>query len=132
MREGDRPPLRDRSRRPGAVLVLGGCPSRPAGKRRRGGVPVTSGEGSDLTELVNVGRSVAGYFERIGITRIAQLAHQDPIELYERMSAAFGERLDPCLLDTVMSAVDQAEGRPARPWWHYTPERKRLLAERNH
>ncbi|WP_222721191.1 helix-hairpin-helix domain-containing protein [Actinomadura sp. HBU206391] len=91
---------------------------------------MTPSEGSDLTELVNVGRSVAGYFERIGITRIAQLADRDPIELYERMSAAFGERLDPCLLDTVMSAVDQAEGRPARPWWHYTPQRKRLLTQR--
>ncbi|HEY0694216.1 MAG TPA: helix-hairpin-helix domain-containing protein [Kribbella sp.] len=92
---------------------------------------MTPSEGSDLTELVNVGRSVAGYFERIGITRIAQLADRDPIELYERMSAAFGERLDPCLLDTVMSAVDQAEGRPARPWWHYTPQRKRLLDQRS-
>jgi Pathogenicity locus len=92
---------------------------------------MTSIEGSDLTALVNVGRSVAGHFERIGITRIAQLVDQDPVELYERMSAASGERLDPCLLDTVMSAVDQAEGRPGRPWWHYTPQRKRLQAQRD-
>lgn len=84
----------------------------------------------DLTELVNVGRSVARYFEGVGVTRIAQLVGEDPVELYERMSAAAGQRLDPCLLDTVMSAVDQAEGKPARPWWHYTPERKRLRAER--
>ncbi|MEU5418246.1 helix-hairpin-helix domain-containing protein [Streptomyces sp. NPDC020799] len=93
---------------------------------------MTSSDGSDLTTLVNVGRSVARYFERIGITEIAQLRDRDPVELYERMSAAFGERLDPCLLDTVMSAVDQAEGLPARPWWHYTPERKRLLAGEGH
>lgn len=85
---------------------------------------------SDLTELVNVGRSVAGYFERVGVTRIAQLVGEDPVELYERMSAAAGQRLDPCLLDTVMSAVDQAEGEAARPWWHYTPERKQLQAGR--
>ncbi|ROO87770.1 pathogenicity locus Cdd1 protein [Actinocorallia herbida] len=83
--------------------------------------------GSDLTDLVNVGRAVAGYFARVGITRSAQLTGRDPIEVYEQMSAACGEALDPCLLDTIMSAVDQAEGRPARPWWHYTPERKRLL-----
>jgi hypothetical protein len=92
---------------------------------------VTETGGSDLTTLVNIGRSVAGYFERVGITKVAQLADQDPIELYERMSAALGKRLDPCLLDTVMSPVDQAEGRPAHPWWHYTPERKRLLAQRS-
>ncbi|MFI0357074.1 helix-hairpin-helix domain-containing protein [Actinomadura sp. 9N407] len=93
---------------------------------------MTPNEGSNLTALVNVGRSVARYFERIGITRIEQLVDQDPMELYERMSAAYGERLDPCLLDTVMSAVDQAEGKPARPWWHYTPDRKRLLARPPH
>jgi hypothetical protein len=92
---------------------------------------VTSSEGSDLIQLVNVGRPVARYFERIGITRIVQLNDRDPVELYEQMSAAFGERLDPCLLDTVMSAVDQAAGQPARPWWHYTPERKRLLAQQS-
>ncbi|MET9555314.1 helix-hairpin-helix domain-containing protein [Streptomyces sp. NPDC006645] len=85
-------------------------------------------EETDLTRLANVGRAVAGHFATIGITRVAQLADQDPVELYERMSAAAGQRHDPCLLDTVMSAVDQAEGRPARPWWHYTPERKRLQA----
>jgi hypothetical protein len=98
-------------------------------ERREG--PMTASEGPDLTALVNVGRSVAGYFERIGITRIAQLVDQDPIELYERMSAASCERLDPCLLDTVMSAVDQAEGRPGRPWWHYTAQRKRLQVQRD-
>lgn len=92
---------------------------------------MSSQEKSDLTALVNVGRAVAGHFERIGITRIAQLVDQDPVELYERMSAASGERLDPCLLDTVMSAVDQAEGQPAHPWWRYTPLRKQLQAQRN-
>ncbi|MFC5833856.1 helix-hairpin-helix domain-containing protein [Nonomuraea insulae] len=84
--------------------------------------------GSDLTGLLNVGNAVARYFERVGITRITQLKGRDPVELHEQMSAAHGQALDPCLLDTIMSAVDQAEGRPARPWWHYTPERKRLSA----
>jgi hypothetical protein len=92
---------------------------------------MSSSDESDLTGLANVGRSVARYFQRIDISRIEQLAGQDPVELYERMSAAYGERLDPCLLDTVMSAVDQADGGPARPWWHYTAERKRLMAERS-
>ena len=92
---------------------------------------MASHKASDLTELMNVGRSVARYFERVGITCTAQLVGRDPIDLYEQMSAAYGERLDPCLLDTVMSAVDQAEGRPARPWWDYTPERRKLLAGRD-
>jgi hypothetical protein len=86
---------------------------------------------TQLIELTNVGRAIAGHFNRIGITNIEQLTGQDPIELYEKMSAAAGERLDPCLLDTVMSAVDQAEGLPGRPWWSYTQHRKVLLAKRN-
>ncbi|MEV0996696.1 helix-hairpin-helix domain-containing protein [Nonomuraea sp. NPDC050202] len=84
---------------------------------------------SNLTDLLNVGRAVAARFERIGITRVDQLDGQDPLDLYERMSAAGGKREDPCLLDTIMSAVRQAEGEPALPWWHYTAERKRLLAQ---
>jgi hypothetical protein len=27
-----------------------------------------------------------------------------------------------------MSAVEQADGGPARPWWDYTAERKRMLS----
>nr|WP_244984339.1 helix-hairpin-helix domain-containing protein [Actinomadura citrea] len=72
--------------------------------------------GADLTDLVNVGRAVAGYFARVGITRSAQLTGRDPIEVYEQMSAACGEALDPCLLDTIMSAVDQsATAKPNNP-----------------
>jgi hypothetical protein len=82
---------------------------------------------SNLTELVNVGTSVAAYFERAGINRIEQLAGKDPIELYDTICRIDARRHDPCLLDTIMSAVDQANGKPARPWWTYTPHRKRLL-----
>ncbi|MFG1819573.1 helix-hairpin-helix domain-containing protein [Kribbella sp. NPDC049174] len=82
---------------------------------------------SNLTELMNVGTSVAAYFERVGITRIEQLAGQDPLEIYDTMCRVDARRHDPCLLDTIMSAVDQANGKPARPWWTYTPDRKHLM-----
>ena len=84
---------------------------------------------SALLELANVGPAVARYLERVGITQTSQLAGRDAIEIYEEMCAASGRRLDPCLLDTVMSAVEQADGGPARPWWDYTAERKRMLAD---
>lgn len=54
------------------------------------------------------------------------LVGRDPIDLFDALVAIDGRRHDPCLLDTIMSAVDQAEGRPGRPWWHYTAERKRV------
>ena len=81
---------------------------------------------SNLTDLMNVGTSVATYFERAGFTRIDQLAGQDPAEIYDTMCRIDARRHDPCLLDTIMSAVDQANGNPARPWWTYTPTRKAL------
>lgn len=83
---------------------------------------------SDLTELMNVGKAVAGHFARAGITRIDQLTGRDPLEIYETLCEIDGQRHDPCLLDTIMSAVDQANGSPARPWHTYTPHRKQLGA----
>jgi hypothetical protein len=42
-----------------------------------------------------------------------------------------GRPEDPCLLDTVLSAVDQADGQPARPWWSYSERRRGLLQEQD-
>ncbi len=81
-----------------------------------------------LQDLANVGPAVERMLARVGVTAPAQLAGQDPYALFERLCALDGRRHDPCLLDTFMSAVDQADGKPARPWWEYTPERKRSLA----
>ena len=89
---------------------------------------IATAASSDLLELANVGPAVARYLEAVGITRTSQLAGRDAIEIYEEMCGASGRRLDPCLLDTVMSAVEQADGGPARPWWDYTAERKRRLS----
>jgi hypothetical protein len=82
---------------------------------------------SDLTTLMNVGRAVAGYLERAGITEVHQLAGRDPVDIYDTICMVDAVRHDPCLLDTIMSAVDQANGNPAHPWWTYTPTRKQLL-----
>jgi hypothetical protein len=88
-----------------------------------------SGMSKELLALANIGPAMVRDFARLGITSRAQLAGQDPVELYERLCATDGHRHDPCVLDTFMSAVDQADGAPPRPWWTYTPERKRLLGE---
>lgn len=84
----------------------------------------------ELLKLANIGPAMVRDFARLGITEPAQLAGQDAVELYERLRETDGVRHDPCVLDTFMSAVDQADGAPPRPWWTYTPERKRLLGTR--
>jgi pathogenicity locus Cdd1 protein len=83
---------------------------------------------SDLQRLVNVGPAIARRLERVGITRTSQLAGRDPLAIYELMCAQVGQREDPCVLDTLMSAIEQADGGPARPWWEYSERRRRLLS----
>jgi hypothetical protein len=50
--------------------------------------------------------------------------------MYDDLCRITGQRHDPCLLDTFIAAVRFMEGAPKTPWWKYTPERKRELAER--
>jgi hypothetical protein len=91
---------------------------------------MATNQASDLTSLMNVGAAVAGYLGRAGITHVDDLAGRDPFEIYETICERDAVRHDPCLLDTIMSATDQANGNPGRPWWSYTPQRKKILEQR--
>jgi hypothetical protein len=77
-----------------------------------------------LTAIPNVGPAIARRLLRLGITSLDDLRGQDPEELFDRCAALEGHPEDPCLLDTFTAAVDVANGAPARPWWHYSRERK--------
>jgi hypothetical protein len=79
---------------------------------------------STLTSIPNVGPAVARKLERLGVREPDDLRGQDADELFERLCALDGRRHDPCLLDTFHAAVDVADGKPARPWWEYSRERK--------
>jgi hypothetical protein len=83
---------------------------------------------SALTSIPNVGPAIARKLERLGVHEPADLRGQDADELFERLCALDGRRHDPCLLDTFHAAVDVADGRPARPWWEYSRERKAAAA----
>lgn len=78
-----------------------------------------------LTDLPNIGKTVATDLKSIGITEPSQLKDQDPYALYIRFCEAFGEKQDPCMLDVLMSITDFMDGGDARVWWDYTAERKR-------
>ena len=86
-----------------------------------------------LEDLPNVGPAIAADFVRIGIRTPRELVGRDPdfpYALYDELNRITGKRHDPCLLDTFIAAVRFMEGAPARPWWKYTAERKRTLAQR--
>jgi hypothetical protein len=81
-----------------------------------------------LEDLPNIGPSIASNLRRIGVNHPCDLVGQRPEELYRALGEATGVRQDPCVLDVFISAVRFAEGERARPWWHYTAERKQRYA----
>jgi hypothetical protein len=82
-----------------------------------------------LEHIPNIGPSLAASLRLIGIQQPSDLQNQDAFALYQRLCRQTGSRHDPCVLDTFMAATDFMRGAAARPWWHYTAERKRLHAE---
>lgn len=83
-----------------------------------------------LEQLPNVGPAVAGYLRRAGVARPGDLVGRDPYAMFDELCRVTGQRLDPCLLDTIIAAVRFMGGEEAKPWWAYTAERKRELAAR--
>ncbi|SMC20889.1 Pathogenicity locus [Andreprevotia lacus DSM 23236] len=83
-----------------------------------------------LQDLPNIGKAMAADLQLLGITQPAQLVGQDAFALHLRLCVATGAQHDPCVIDTFMAAIDFMQGAPARPWWDYTAERKRLQAAR--
>jgi hypothetical protein len=81
-----------------------------------------------LEDLPNVGPAIAADFRRLGIRTPAALKGRDPYALYAALNRVTGRRHDPCVLDTFIAVVRFVDGAPARPWWHYTAERKETLA----
>ncbi|MFO1398443.1 MAG: helix-hairpin-helix domain-containing protein [Burkholderiales bacterium] len=91
-------------------------------------MPKTPHRDRELTDLPGIGHAVAEDLRRIGVRAPRDLAGRDPFALYDKLNRVTGQRHDPCVLDTFIGAVRYVDGAPARPWWHYTRERKRVLA----
>lgn len=93
---------------------------------------VSRSEIRDLQQVPNVGPTIAADMRRIGIQSAQDLLGRDPYVMYEELCGTTGQRHDPCVLDVFIAATRFMSGEPARPWWKYTPERKRILATRTH
>lgn len=77
----------------------------------------------ELQKIPNVGPAVADDLLRLGIHTVEELAQQDPDDLYARLCALEGRRLDPCVRDVFASVTEYAKGEPARPWWEFSRQR---------
>lgn len=80
-----------------------------------------------LSGLPNIGKAMAADLNLLGIYKPADLIGLDPYALYERLCSLTACRQDPCVLDIFLAITDFMNGADARPWWHYTAERKRKL-----
>ena len=53
---------------------------------------------------------------------------RSPLEVFHELANVMGHRHDPCVLDALISVKRFLNGEPAKPWWRYTGERRKLLA----
>jgi hypothetical protein len=91
--------------------------------------PVAKPKADELLALKNIGPAMRRDLALLGIASVGQLARREPDALYRALARKTGQRQDPCVWDTFAAAIHQARTGEARPWWHYTPERKRRQAE---
>ncbi len=81
-----------------------------------------------LTDLPNIGESIAADLRLIGINSATDLIGRDPFAMYESLCELTKVRHDPCVIDVFISITRFMAGEPPLPWWKYTDERKIILA----
>lgn len=81
-----------------------------------------------LRGIPNLGPATALDLQRLGVGRLDELRTKDPDQLYDHLCRIDGVKHDICVRDVFAALVDQANGRPAKPWWHYS--RRRLASSR--
>jgi D-alanyl-D-alanine dipeptidase len=77
-----------------------------------------------LTDIPNIGKSIAQDLRGVGIQTPADVKAMDPLATFDALRTPMGQRHDPCVLDTFLAAKDFMNGGPAQPWWHFTATRK--------
>lgn len=85
----------------------------------------TANEVQKFTDIPNIGSAMVRDFTALGLKIPNELRTQDAFKLYKKLCRLRQTRMDPCVLDTYIAAVDFMNGAPARPWWHYTKARKK-------
>ena len=81
--------------------------------------------------MANVGPATLGDLKLLGIQRVAQLAKLQPSDAFvlcRKLGRLTGGLHDPCVIDVFMSVISQAHGNTPCPWWHFTKQRKAMMA----
>ncbi len=91
----------------------------------------TAAQARKLTDIPNIGVSIAQDLRKLGIETPDAIRQMDPLSLYDTLRTPMGNRHDPCLLDVFLAARSFMNGGPRQPWWDFTEQRKALLKSKN-
>lgn len=86
----------------------------------------------NLTDIINIGKSIADDLHRIEVHGAQQLIGNDPWEIYTKVCRHDGFMHDPCLLDVFISAIDYMNGGAPKKWWKFTAQRKKIYGDQLH
>ena len=84
-----------------------------------------------LEDLPNIGKSIAADLRAIGVLYPHHLAVREPLAIYIELSNVMGQRHDPCVLYTLISARHFLDTGDALSWWKFTKQGRKLLDEMN-
>jgi nucleotidyltransferase/DNA polymerase involved in DNA repair len=91
--------------------------------------PSPASDTRQLSDLHGIGRAMLRDFDLLGVRSVAQLARCDGDELYHRLSKIMNTRMDPCVHDVFVCAVEQARNpklaRDKCDWWYWSSIRKK-------
>ena len=86
---------------------------------------------SRLDALPNIGKTIARDLELIGIDHPQKLVGKNSFVLHDQLCQEKGYRVDLCVIDVFMSAIDFMEGGEPQPWWKFTGKRKLIVHEKS-
>ena len=65
----------------------------------------TASQARVLTDIPNIGKSIAQDLRGLGIQTPAQVKAMDPVAVFEALRTPMGQRHDPCVLDTFLACL---------------------------
>ena len=83
-----------------------------------------------LRDLPNVGPATEQDLHLLGIRKPADLKRRDAMQLHEELCQLTKVKHDPCVIDVFLSIISFVDGNPPRPWWKFTAQRKKILAQK--
>jgi len=85
-----------------------------------------------LLDLISIGPAMVRDFKLLGVASVAELARQNPENLYKKLCRITAQHHDICVLDAFSAGIAQARNPRLAPeqcqWWYWSRKRKSVRA----